>query len=171
MLKFRYKRVNHELLWKLVDLLLLVNDNLFLYLLFLVYLSFLFSFLLFLFYSFFLFFKLPFEVLKPINEAEWFDRTKHNVRYVGNQVKRDEGDHWESHDISSWLVLYEISKANQMIGHQDYENLIVLLPKVSVISVRLEPANVDYNKKTQEIRAEELKESELLKKDKRGCQD
>ena len=58
-----------------------------------------------------------------------------------------------------------------MIGHQDYENLIVLLPKVSVISVRLEPANVDYNKDTQEIRAEELKESELLKKYKRGCQD
>jgi len=46
-----------------------------------------------------------------------------------------------------------------MIVHQDYKNFIVLLPKVNVISVRLEPANVDSHKDTQEIRAKELKES------------
>jgi hypothetical protein len=57
-----------------------------------------------------------------------------------------------------------------MIGHQDDENLIVLLPIVNIISVRLEPANVNYYKDTQEIGEEELKVSELLKEDKRGGQ-
>jgi hypothetical protein len=57
-----------------------------------------------------------------------------------------------------------------MIGHQDDENLIVLLPIVNIISVRLEPANKNYYKDTQEIGEEELKVSELLKEDKRGGQ-
>ena len=70
------------------------------------------------------------------------------MRDVANQVKRDKGNHWESHDISSEFILDEICKANQMVVHQNDEDFIVLLPKVNILSVGLEPADVNNHENT-----------------------
>jgi hypothetical protein len=130
-----------------------------------------FHFFFFLFDSFFKFFKLPIEVLKSTFQVDLSDRNKQNLEDIRNQVERENNNHWESHVISSLLILYEISKANKIVIHQNDEELIILLPKVNILWVRLEPAHVNYHKDTKEIGTEDLEVTELLKEDKYGCKD
>ncbi len=166
------KKIFYELLLTFVDLLLLIKDLLLLSLLFFFELkSFSFDFFLFLFDSFFKFFKLLFEVLNSKNQVNLFHQNKQDLGDICNQVEREKCNHWFSHIISSCLNLYEISKANKMIIHQHDEDLIVLLPKVNILLVRLEPANVNYHEDTQKVAAENLEVTELLKENKYGCKD
>ena len=123
------------------------------------------------FNSFLKFFNPPLEVLSSVNQAGLFDLTKNNLGDIGDQVKGEKSNHWESHDFSSGFVQDKICEANQMVGYKTYKDLIKLLPKVINMTVRFEPTNIDGHEYTHKVGAEDLKVPELLEINQRGWED
>ena len=58
-----------------------------------------------------------------------------------------------------------------MVVNYNDEDLIVLLPKQNIISVGLEPTNVDNHEHTKEVGTEDLDVSVVLEENKHRCQD